>query len=399
MIRKSPRKRRVLNLEKLDQRLVLAAPVGNPDTYSVNEDAVLGTGTNAILSAGFNSTPPIVLAQGSTWDYLDKIQNNLGLNQSYPTDDLGRPWNSTNFDLSESTIGPWLSAPAPLAGGVVGQGGGAIIDFFPNAPNVLDGVDDAPNGSDNLVITYLFRRSFTLTAEQAAAPSGTVNVLCDDGCAGYINGVEAFRLNLPAGPLTTGTFAPNSNGAESGMTAIPINLANLNLVAGEQYNRRRASSDANNTSSDVGFEMDLSVGPPATDGFTYGDSVFGTNQPNWESGEHQAAQGFSNTGGLHTTVRRQGGFGRQFGFLGGFFADVQFARAVARSPFRRVIDCSWPLTRTRSDYAQAVLTVDGESSRREPCRPDNRLRRWPNSPETTTAGRTTTAAGSKPRST
>ena len=88
MIRKSPRKRRTFNLEKLDQRLVLAAPVGNPDTYNVNEDGVLGTGSNAILSASFNDPPPpIVLAQGSTWDYLDQVQNSSGRNDSYPTDD------------------------------------------------------------------------------------------------------------------------------------------------------------------------------------------------------------------------------------------------------------------------------------------------------------------------
>jgi VCBS repeat-containing protein len=358
MIRRSLRKRRALNLEKLDQRLVLAAPVGNPDTYGVNEDAVLGTGENTILNAGFNNTPPIVLPQGSTWDYLDKIQNGAGGGQpqSYPTDDTGAAWNSRNFAIGDSTIGPWLSAPAPLAGGTAQ--GGAIIDFFPNAPNVLDGVADVPgNPPQNLVTTYLFRRNFTLTAEQAASPVGTVRVLCDDGCAGYINGGEAFRLNLPAGPLTTTTFAPNSNGVESGMTAIPINLANLNLVAGE--NTIAVELHQNNlTSTDVGFELDLSIGPPATEGFTYSDGPFGTNQPNWESGEHQGAQGFNNTGGLHTAVRRQG-----FGF-GDTSSSAGFSRTFnLAAPSPVTISTRYRLVLAANadtvDYGQAVLMIDG----------------------------------------
>ena len=354
MIRRSPRKRRALNLEKLDQRLVLAAPVGNPDTYGVNEDAVLGTGSNAILSAGFNDPPPpVVLSQGWEWDYLDRIQNNLGLNQSYPTDDLGRAWNSPNFDTSESTIGPWGAASAPLAGGTAQ--GGAIIDFFPNAPNVLDGVGDA--GGQNLVTTYLFRRGFSLTTEQAAATTGVVNVLCDDGCAGYVNGVEVFRLNLPGGPLTTNTFAPNSNGVEGGMTSIPINLVNANLVAGN--NTFAVELHQNSlTSTDVGFELDLSIGSPGTEGFVYGDSVFGTAQPGWESGDRPPTQGFNNTGGLHTVVRRAG-----FAF-GDTSASAGYSRTfnlLAPSPV--TVSTRYRLVMAANadtqDYAQAVLTVDG----------------------------------------
>jgi VCBS repeat-containing protein len=358
MIRSRRRKRCALTLETLERRLALAAPVANNDSYNVNEDTALGTGSGTLINVNFDTpvAPNVVLPFGSTWQFLDKVQNTLGAGQSYPLDGSGLAWNSRNFDPSTSTIGPWGSAPAPLAGKGPADPSATIINLYPTAPSVLDGIDDAPDGVSNIVTTYLFRRNFTLTAAQAAQTLGTVRALCDDGCIGWINGVEAFRLNMPGGPATTDTFASNAGGTEDALTTLPVNLAGLNLVAGTNTIAVEVHQ-SDNGSSDVGFELEMAIGG-GVDGFVYADDVFGTNVPNFASGDHQATQGFNGTGGLHVRVGRTGEQGNTPPLSGGWSRTFSLPAAATISVttrYRLLFSGEYE----NIEYGQAVVTVDG----------------------------------------
>ncbi|MEX0586014.1 MAG: hypothetical protein WD176_05190, partial [Pirellulales bacterium] len=207
------RKRPLRTIEALEQRHMLAAPVAVNDSYALDEDGVLVTGTGSVLGATFDSVGAPALASGANWSYLDRIQNSLGAAQTYPTDSASRVWNAPAFDIGNSTIGPWGTSASPIQAGT--------IDAWPGRPDVLDGIDDAPSGTDNIVTTYLFRNTFSLSAAQAAATQGTIRALCDDGCVFYINGFEAARLGMPSGAVNTETFALGATGTEAGYTNVP----------------------------------------------------------------------------------------------------------------------------------------------------------------------------------
>jgi VCBS repeat-containing protein len=335
----------------------MAAPVANNDSYNVNEDGVLGTGSGTILSAALDATASsnVVLPFGSTWQFLDRITNSLvGTAQTYPQDGALRAWNDRNFDTSTSTIGPWGSAVTPLAGGGPTDPN-PIINFYPTAPSVLDGIDDAPNGF-NSVTTYLFRTTFNLTAGQAAQTLGTVRALCDDGCIGYVNGVEAFRLNMPGGPVGTETLSGNV-GSEDALTTLPVNLGGLNLVAGTNSIAVEVHQN-DNSSSDIGFEMELALGG-GVDGFTYADDVFGTTLPNFAAGDHQPTGGFGGTGGLHVRLARPEGQGvnspPSSGGWSRTFSLPAAATVSLSTRFRLLFSGDYE----SNEYGQAVLTVDG----------------------------------------
>ena len=95
-------------------------------------------------------------------------------------------------------MGTWRSGSFPL------QAGG--IDGFPGAPDELAGIGSAGNGG-NLVTTYLFRNTFSLTAAEAAMTTWTATLLVDDGCVIYVNGIEVARLSMPDGAIATTTLA------------------------------------------------------------------------------------------------------------------------------------------------------------------------------------------------
>src|SRR5207253_7309882 len=75
-----------------------------------------------------------------------------------------------------------------------GQGGD-----FPNPTNVVP-----------YITNYYFRTRFTMPDLPADLLAGTLLVttnLIDDGCVVYLNGLELFRFNMPAGPINATTFA------------------------------------------------------------------------------------------------------------------------------------------------------------------------------------------------
>lgn len=109
--------------------------------------------------------------------------------------------------------------------------------------------------SRNKYITTYFRK--TVTVENA----GNIKVLkvrlkCDDGAVVYINGIEAFRTNLPAGEIKMSTLALStvSGAGESNFATYSVKTELLktgnNVVAVEIH-------QDNIVSSDISFDLEL----------------------------------------------------------------------------------------------------------------------------------------------
>lgn len=124
-----------------------------------------------------------LVARGSTWKYLDN-----GSNQ-------GTAWRAAAFD--DST---WSSGPAPLGYGD-NQAQATIVSFGPD-----------PNAK---YITTYFRRNFQV-ANAAAVTSLQLELRRDDGAVVYINGTEVLRDAMPAGTITSSTFASITAGGDAG---------------------------------------------------------------------------------------------------------------------------------------------------------------------------------------
>ena len=272
----------------------LGAPTATDDSYSVPEDSPLAVSNAPLIDANFDGggVGGAVAFDDANWDYFDEIENENGANEPYPVDGPGNAWNSVAFDPSTSTLGSWGSAPFPL------QGGG--IQGFPGAPEVLGGIAAAGNGQ-NLVTTYLFRNTFTLTAAQAAeSQTGRSTSWSDDGCVIYINGVEVDRFVMPGGPVTTttlGQFGDESSYFDRTLAVAGVLVPGVNVMAIEVHQNALDSSDA-------GIDLTLRAGSTAPDGFAYQDDYFGTNIPNRALGELDPSNGFNGTAALNVDVGR-----------------------------------------------------------------------------------------------
>jgi len=170
-----------------------------------------------------------LVAQGSTWKYYDA--------GSSPSDS----WLASGFDDSG-----WASGPAQLG---YGDGDEATVVSY--------GLD----ANAKYVTTY-FRRSFDVTGA-AGFVRADLGLLRDDGAVVYLNGVEVFRSNMPAGPVAYGTLATTAIGGadESTFYTASIDPALLhdgsNLLAVEVH-------QANGTSSDVSFDLELTASTSTT---------------------------------------------------------------------------------------------------------------------------------------
>jgi Calcineurin-like phosphoesterase/Purple acid Phosphatase, N-terminal domain len=102
--------------------------------------------------------------------------------------------------------------------------------------------------------TTYFRKAFNVV-NPANYSSITFDLLVDDGAVVYLNGVEVYRQNMPAGTILYGTFASAAAGdpgvpAESAWTTIPSSPALLsalqtgrNVIAVEVHQNSLTSSD------------------------------------------------------------------------------------------------------------------------------------------------------------
>ncbi|WP_052671341.1 alkaline phosphatase PhoX [Aequorivita vladivostokensis] len=187
-----------------------------PKNVSISTACVAGTSENIAVNGVF----PIPAL--SEWKY-----NDTGV-------DLGTTWKDVAFDDTA-----WASG-----NGIFGYGDGVettTLNFGPDANNKYP--------------TYYFRNTFDI-ADASQFLDLIFDVRRDDGVVVYVNGTEAFRMNMPSGPITYNTYASSTVGGSNETTYFQEVTANLlqngtNVIAVELH-------QASANSSDLGFDMAVS---------------------------------------------------------------------------------------------------------------------------------------------
>ena len=209
-----------------------AAKVCNDGDTCTIDSCTPATGVCVFAPSGDPAcAPPVtgntLIAKGSTWRYLDN-----GSNQ-------GTAWRAVAFADSS-----WKQGPAQLG---YGDGDEATV------------VSYGPNASSKYITTY-FRKTFSLAALPGQA--ATLSLLRDDGAVVYLNGVEVMRSNMPTGTITFSTLASGAAEGDSFLTAsVPASafVVGTNVAAVEIH-------QVNGTSSDISFDLGLTVGSTTSNG-------------------------------------------------------------------------------------------------------------------------------------
>ncbi len=200
----------------------------NSSTASTNTVTMPASAHAAGVTYAQNTFP---VNEGATWKYLDN-----GTNQ-------GTAWSGTAFDDSA-----WASGPAELG---YGDGDEAtLVDCGPNDPGCT---------SANYITTY-FRHTFDVP-DSSLFSGLNLRLLRDDGAVVYLNGVEIWRTNMPAGSVTYTTLASSAVGGtdETTFYSPAALLANTlvdgaNVLAVEIHQSGAASSD-------ISFDLELTGVP------------------------------------------------------------------------------------------------------------------------------------------
>ena len=142
-------------------------------------------------------------------------------------------WNAvqlnSNWYLCDAT---WSSGPARL-----GYGGDSEVTL----------VSYGPSSSAKYITTY-FRRAFEV-ADASLFRGFKIRLVRDDGAVVYLNGLEVFRSNLPAGAVNSSTLAPVALGGGDEFIAVETNLPptglrnGTNVIAVEVHQQSGGSSD------------------------------------------------------------------------------------------------------------------------------------------------------------
>ena len=219
----------------------VAQPAVSTTTFT---DGLLAPGatytyTVRALDAAFNTSAPstalvvtthlageTTFPAGSVWKYTDD-----GIER-------GTTWKEPAYD--DST---WKSGAGQL-----GYGDGDETTTMFNGGSV----------PANRYISHYLRRSFTVT--DATQVTGlTLSALRDDGIVVYVNGVEAFRDNMPTGVITSTTFALSAQFDAAEATyfdfAIPPALLHdgTNVIAVSVHNESRQGA------GDLSFDARLTT--------------------------------------------------------------------------------------------------------------------------------------------
>lgn len=171
---------------------------------------------------GVAIAPTTFVAAGSTWKYKDD-----GSNQ-------GTAWIAPNFADSS-----WAQGPAQLG---YGDGDEATV------------VNGGPSGA-HFTTTY-FRRSFQV-ADPSLVTSLALEIVRDDGAVVYLNGVEVFRDDMPAGTITFTTLASAAISGTAESTFYSASIPPSALVAGTNVLAVEIHQAAP-TSTDISFDLKLS---------------------------------------------------------------------------------------------------------------------------------------------
>jgi hypothetical protein len=150
--------------------------------------------------------------------------------------DLGADWREPGYDDTQA-----------------GWSAGAGLFGFSANPDVYPAPIATPLAAGR--ITYYFRARFEWTNDPAGVVLVASNYL-SDGAVLYLNGVEAKRLRLPAGPVAFDT--PATGGPAVKGQAEPAGLAASSLVIGENILAVEAHQSAGDT-SDLVFGLSLTA--------------------------------------------------------------------------------------------------------------------------------------------
>ncbi len=166
------------------------------------------------------------IAAGASWKYEDT-----------GTDLHSENWNSLGYDDTTWDFG----------NAILGYGNG-------NEATLLSFGEDADN---KYPATYL-RHTFEVD-NAAQYDSLLFNTRYDDGVVVYVNGTEAYRLNMPEGPIGYNTLALGAIGGADEDAFTTVKTANLlqdglNLIAVELHQASASSSDLS-FDLEVGFTL------------------------------------------------------------------------------------------------------------------------------------------------
>lgn len=166
------------------------------------------------------------IAKGSSWKYDDG-----GIDLTTST------WKNLNYNDSTWAFGD------------------AILGY--GNSNEVTTLDFGGNTAARNTTTYL-RNTFDVV-DASIYDSLVFDVLRDDGVVVYVNGVEAFRQNMPSGAVGYSTFAAATVGGAGETTYFRNKTANLlvngtNVIAVELHQASASSSDLS-FDMEVGFEL------------------------------------------------------------------------------------------------------------------------------------------------
>jgi hypothetical protein len=198
-----------------------------------------------------------LIPRGSVWRYLDDGS------------DQGTAWRAPAFNDAS-----WRFGPAQLG---YGDGDEATTVGF------------GPSALAKYTTTY-FRRAFTIT-DASRYTMLTLRLLRDDGAVVYLNGIEVFRTNMPAGTITAATLAPEATPDENILFEVAIDTTSnpsllhngTNVLAVEVHQSWP-------TSSDISFDAELS-GEPLPAPVPPGTTALIARNANWRYLDDGSDQG------------------------------------------------------------------------------------------------------------
>jgi hypothetical protein len=155
----------------------------------------------------------------SSWKYLDNGS------------DQGTAWRATGF-----ADGSWTSGNAELGYGDADEA--TTVSYGGNA--------------NNKYVTTYFRKAFSINETYS---SFTLNLIRDDGAVVYVNGVEVYRNNMPAGTIAYTTLATAAVG-DDGNTQQTIILPASAFVVGNNVVAIEIHQNSV-TSTDISFDLQL----------------------------------------------------------------------------------------------------------------------------------------------
>ncbi|MDB6032186.1 MAG: hypothetical protein JWM16_2524, partial [Verrucomicrobiales bacterium] len=218
-------------------------------TYGVDGDWPLAPDGSGVSLAKLN--PNAGSAEPKNWGISARVSGTPGLanfpvSRATTTSKVIVPIDQTwNYDQSGtndwSSSSAWLQPNFPEPGWLSGQG---LLAY--ETCGCLPEPIRTQLRTNTSVATFYFRSTFNFTNDPQQVTLSLKHVI-DDGMILYLNGVEVWRIGMPAGPVTSSTFANRgiTDGAYEGPFTIPASslIQGTNVLAAEVHQNSATSSD------------------------------------------------------------------------------------------------------------------------------------------------------------